>query len=160
MSELDTLIALLSRVFFAVACGSIVGFERERRRAPAGFKTQILICVGSAVMASISGLITGGFNPDPETRVIAQIITGVGFLGAGAIIHNPANHVLGLTTAAWIWFISGMGILCGLDHGLVAIGLTLILAVVVFFAGLIENIYIHPAHPSTDSSPASQKTAD
>lgn len=139
MTELEVLQFVAAKMFFAVVCGSIVGIERELNRAAAGFKTQILICVGSmlfTVVPSLSNLpgLTG------ETgRVVAQIVSGVGFLGAGAILHGSGNQVVGLTTAACIWFTAALGIMIGLDHGGAATFIAFSLVAVITFARKIER---------------------
>ena len=104
----------------AFACGAIVGFEREKGHKPAGLRTQILICLGSAIftIASMSTAL-GGHEP---ARIAAQIVTGVGFLGAGSILRDRAG-VTGLTTAATIWTVSAIGIVVG--AGYVTAGLLL-----------------------------------
>jgi putative Mg2+ transporter-C (MgtC) family protein len=97
-------------VLIAFICGAIVGFERERGHKAAGLRTQILICVGSAVFTVISrSPAMGGREP---ARIAAQIVTGVGFLGAGSILRDR-YQISGLTTAATIWTVSAIGIVAG-----------------------------------------------
>ena len=109
----------LPRLFAAVICGGIVGLERELKNKPAGIKTNILICVGSALYTSVSVLISeshmaSGYYGDPA-RVAAQIVSGIGFLGGGTIIQARGT-ILGLTTAATIWVVAAVGLLVGLGH--------------------------------------------
>src|SRR5207245_10771733 len=85
----------------------IIGIEREIRDKPAGLRTNILICVGSTLFMSISTKVAQLLGGDP-TRIAAQIISGIGFLGAGAVLHSH-GFVLGLTTAATIWVVAGGG---------------------------------------------------
>lgn len=127
-------------VLFAVVCGAVVGYERERHQAPAGFKTQILICAGSAVFTLAAKMISS--ESEAISRVVAQIVTGVGFLGAGAIMHTQSSRVAGLTTAAWIWLVSSMGILCGLDRGPLAIFITVVMVAVSLVARRVERNFI------------------
>lgn len=138
-------------MLFAVLCGIAVGYERKINDASASFKTQILVCVGSMLFTVIPQLAPKSPNAD-NFRIIAQIISGVGFLGAGAIMHNGSNHVIGLTTAAWIWFTSAVGILIGIDHGPAAIFVTLSLVTVINAARKIEVKYFSEKHKrrSTD----------
>ena len=110
----------------AFLCGALVGFERERERKPAGLRTLILICVGSAIFTVMSvSPILGGHEP---ARIAAQIVTGIGFLGAGSILRDR-HHISGLTTAATIWACSGIGIVVG--AGYAAAGVVLSAAVLV-----------------------------
>ena len=102
------------RLVLAAALGAAIGYQRERAGKPAGLRTHVLICVGSALftLASIYGF--GGIT-DPS-RVAAGIVTGIGFLGAGAILHREnvkRGIVEGLTTAASIWVIAGIGLAVG-----------------------------------------------
>ena len=101
---------LIQRLVLAAVIGGLIGAERELRRKSAGFRTNILIALGAAIftMASITLAPAGG---DP-TRIAAQIVTGIGFLGAGAILHNR-DGVHGLTTAATVWVNAALGIAAG-----------------------------------------------
>jgi putative Mg2+ transporter-C (MgtC) family protein len=92
----------------ATALGGIIGFERQLRDKPAGLRTNILICLGSCIFTIISTSLSGS---DPG-RIAAQIVTGIGFLGAGAIIQSGAS-IHGLTTAAGIWIVASIGMACG-----------------------------------------------
>lgn len=107
------------KVFFSILCGGLIGLERELKNKPAGIKTNILICLGSALYTSISVLISTtfadqGYFGDPA-RVAAQIIPGVGFLGGGTIIQSRGT-ILGLTTAATIWLVAAVGLCIGIGH--------------------------------------------
>jgi putative Mg2+ transporter-C (MgtC) family protein len=108
-------------VLMAFLCGTIVGFERERGHKPAGLRTQILICVGSAIFTVVSASASmGGREP---ARIAAQIVTGVGFLGAGSILRDR-YQITGLTTAATIWTVSAIGIVAGAGYVTAALGLS------------------------------------
>jgi putative Mg2+ transporter-C (MgtC) family protein len=110
----------------AFLCGALVGFEREKGHKPAGLRTIILICVGSAIFTVVStSPALGGHEP---ARIAAQIVTGVGFLGAGSILRDR-HHITGLTTAATIWASSGIGLAVG--AGYAAAGVVLSAAVLV-----------------------------
>lgn len=100
----------LLRVLAALAAGGLIGLERELHDKPAGFRTNILICLGAAVFTVLSGHTTGDSG-----RIAAQIVTGVGFLGAGAILHAQ-GQILGLTTAATIWAVASLGMAFGAGH--------------------------------------------
>jgi len=97
-------------IVLAVVLGAAIGIEREFSGKPAGLRTNILICLGAAVFTIISKRMAG--ENDSLTRIAAGVVTGVGFLGAGAIIQDRAG-VHGLTTAATIWFMACIGMACG-----------------------------------------------
>jgi putative Mg2+ transporter-C (MgtC) family protein len=100
-------------IMMAFVCGAVVGFEREKGHKPAGLRTQILICVGSAIFTVVSmSPLLGGREP---ARIAAQIVTGVGFLGAGSILRDH-KQITGLTTAATIWTVSAIGIVVGAGY--------------------------------------------
>ena len=101
---------LIQRLLLAVAIGGLIGAEREVRRKSAGFRTNILIALGSAIF-TICSLTLGHGIGDPG-RIAAQIVTGIGFLGAGAILRNRSG-VHGLTTAATVWVNAALGIAAG-----------------------------------------------
>ncbi len=98
-------------IVLAVALGAVIGLERELGGKAAGLRTNVLICLGAALFTIISRQIAadGGSSP---SRIAAQIVTGVGFLGAGAIIQDRGG-VHGLTTAATIWLVASIGMACG-----------------------------------------------
>ncbi len=137
MSDFEVLSLVSSKMFFAVICGFIVGVERKLHDSSAGFKTQILVCIGAMLFTVIPAIM--GQNSDGASRIIAQIISGVGFLGAGAILHNKTTHVIGLTTAAWIWFTAAIGVLIGIGHGPVATFITTTLVIIITIARYIEK---------------------
>ena len=100
------------KVLVATLCGVIIGIDRELKQKVAGVRTFILISVGCAVFSAISVLMSDNQIIDP-TRIIGQIITGIGFLGAGVIVKND-DKIIGVTTAAFIWCISAVGVLAGI----------------------------------------------
>jgi putative Mg2+ transporter-C (MgtC) family protein len=107
----------------AVVCGMLVGGERQRREKPAGMRTMLLVCLGSAVftMASFAFTTTTG----DSGRVAAQIVTGIGFLGAGVILHGR-RIVSGVTTAAIIWVAAAIGMVVGAGYVMAGLGLSLL----------------------------------
>lgn len=128
------------RIVFAVFCGGLLGLERELKSKPAGIKTNILICFGSMLYTSLSLLMSTHWADsqhfgDPA-RIAAQIVTGIGFLGGGAIIQTRGT-ILGLTTAATIWVVAALGICIGLGHGAVA----LVISVLVIFIMVSSNLF-------------------
>jgi putative Mg2+ transporter-C (MgtC) family protein len=112
----------LLRVAVAAGLGGVVGFERELREREAGLRTHLVVCVGSALFTLVSAygfhdfMVTGGnlVRTDP-TRIAAQIVSGIGFLGAGAIIRQGLS-VRGLTTAATLWLVAAIGMACGAGY--------------------------------------------
>jgi putative Mg2+ transporter-C (MgtC) family protein len=119
--EFDILWFIVPKIIVATICGAIIGYDRERRNKVAGIRTNVLICSGSALLTLISIILC---NPtllnDPTikvdpTRIISTIITGIGFLGGG-VIYRSDDKITGVTTAAFIWLASAIGILCGLPR--------------------------------------------
>jgi putative Mg2+ transporter-C (MgtC) family protein len=102
---------LIQRLLLAALLGGLIGLEREWRNKDAGLRTNILIAIGSALFTLMSIELTDGSNGD-ASRVAAQIVTGIGFLGAGAIMRTDAG-IQGLTTAATIWVNAAVGVAAG-----------------------------------------------
>ena len=96
----------------SMVLGGLIGLERQLHRKPAGLRTNMMICMAAAVFTLLCRSLTG---TDADSRVIQGVITGVGFLGAGALMHTQGN-VHGLTTAATIWLVTAVGIACGLGR--------------------------------------------
>src|SRR3989442_4146430 len=122
----------LIKLLLALVLGGVIGWERELYDKPAGFRTNTLICVGSTLFTIFSlkiGIIPG----TDSARIAAQIVSGIGFLGAGAIIRR-GEAVLGLTTAATIWFVASIGMGIGPGYYVIsAIGTALALAILFLF---------------------------
>jgi putative Mg2+ transporter-C (MgtC) family protein len=115
----------------ASLCGAVVGLERQVRGKPAGIRTSILICLGTAVFIRLgSTLPSAGVDP---TRVLAQVVTGIGFIGAGVMLARE-GLILGVTSAAVIWILAGIGSAVGFGH----YGAALVLAVVT--VGLLTGV--------------------
>ncbi|MBO5338790.1 MAG: MgtC/SapB family protein [Clostridia bacterium] len=108
-----TWVSIILRLLLAVLVGGLIGSERGRSGSPAGLRTHILVCLGAAMTALISVYVAkeGGF--DDVTRIPAQVISGIGFLGAGMIIVKKNNVITGLTTAAGMWATATIGIALG-----------------------------------------------
>jgi putative Mg2+ transporter-C (MgtC) family protein len=123
------LVRVMLRVIAATILGAIVGFEREKAGKPAGLRTHILVCLGTAVVVlACSG---AQMNLDGLSRVIQGIVTGIGFIGAGSILKlNEQRDIQGLTTAAGLWMTAAIGIAVGLGElGLAVISTALTLIV-------------------------------
>ncbi len=115
-------IEFIISLLLAAVFGAIIGLEREIHHKPAGLRTNILICLGAALFTTVSLYMGGGEN-ESATRIAAQVVTGVGFIGAGAIIREPRG-VHGLTTAATIWLVASIGVACGAGLYLLAAFIT------------------------------------
>lgn len=102
----------LFRVFLAIILGACIGFERERYGRPAGLRTHMIVCVASALAMLISIF---GFNNGDPARLAAQVISGIGFIGAGTIIRGDKD-ITGITTAATIWICAIIGLACGCGY--------------------------------------------
>lgn len=134
---------LMMRLLAATVLGGLIGFERELHGKVAGFRTHSLVSLGSALIMVVSihvfEMYHGIVTVDPG-RIAAQVVTGIGFLGAGTIIRSPTG-VKGLTTAAGLWTASGIGLACGLGFFRAAIIATLItLLVLVVFSWIGRKI--------------------
>ena len=125
------------KLLLAALLGGIIGIEREIRDKPAGLRTNMLICMGSALFMTVSTRAAEMLGGDP-LRIAAQIVTGIGFLGAGAVLHSH-GFVVGLTTAATIWVVSGVGMALGAGMYTVAIFATAITLVTLYFLSFIEE---------------------
>jgi putative Mg2+ transporter-C (MgtC) family protein len=106
--SIDLEIAL--RLLLATVLGGVIGFQREWTGKEAGLRTNMLICTGSALFTALSLYAFPGSEP---ARIAAQIATGVGFIGAGVILHRDGGAVKGLTSAATIWAVAGIGMAAG-----------------------------------------------
>ncbi len=123
-------ISVIARIFLAMFLGGLIGIEREKSKRPAGFRTHILVCVGSCMTALIGLFVWNetGSMADP-LRISAQVISGIGFLGVGTILVKEHDHITGLTTAAGLWATAAIGIACGYGFYTVAFMGTLVVAV-------------------------------
>jgi putative Mg2+ transporter-C (MgtC) family protein len=126
------------RLGTAVLCGAIIGLERQLRGKAAGIRTSILICLGTELFVSL-GASFGGDRVDP-TRVLAQVVTGIGFLGGGVILSRE-GLVVGVTSAAVIWVLAALGSLIGLGYLAAAIILTLVTVALLLGVELLESMF-------------------
>ena len=135
---------LMLQIGLATVLGGAIGLEREFKSKPAGLRTNILICIGSVLYTHLSlAMLTASTGTIPAgtdtTRVAAQIVTGVGFIGAGTILH-ARGAVVGLTSAATIWVVAAIGIALGSGYYLEGVGTTLAVIVVLAGLGRVERI--------------------
>jgi putative Mg2+ transporter-C (MgtC) family protein len=126
------------RLGAALILGSLFGLNRELHGKPAGLRTHALVCLGAAVATIIvlraPHAPMAAADQNAIGRVVQGILTGVGFLGAGVILRDPAGHVTGLTTAATIWMCAVLGIVCGLGYWVI-LGISVGLTVLVLLLG-------------------------
>lgn len=149
---MQTEFEILLKMLLAFVSGGVLGFERERHKKPVGFRTYVLVCLGSAVI-TIVGVETVQktiemVNNDPvlaevikvdTVRLSAQVVTGIGFLGAGTIIHEK-NYVNGLTSAASIWVSAMIGIAIGYGYYFIGITATILVLITLLLSSL-RNYY-------------------
>jgi putative Mg2+ transporter-C (MgtC) family protein len=136
--EYEILIRLLLAALFGIA----VGFERERKGQPAGLRTHTILSVGSALAMTLS--INLAFPSYDPTRLAAQVVSGIGFLGAGAILRYGTS-VKGLTTATSLWTMAVVGLATGAGYYLVAACTTALLLIILVAFNIFEKKYIHQA---------------
>lgn len=114
--EMD-LLAITTRLVLAVLCGGVIGLEREFKRRPAGFRTHILICLGAAIAILTNLYLYQVMHLYTDiSRLGAQVIAGIGFIGAGTIMVTRRKRVRGLTTAAGLWTAAIIGLVCGAGY--------------------------------------------
>ena len=122
---------VLVRMLLAVICGGIIGLEREHKRRPAGFRTHILICLGASMTMLTSQYIYLGLGLFTDlARLGAQVIAGIGFIGAGTIIVTKRRQVKGLTTAAGLWTSAIVGLSVGAGYVEAALITTVLIIVI------------------------------
>lgn len=115
LADLDIMTTLLKLVL-ALLCGGILGIERGRKKRPAGFRTYMLVCLGAALVMMTNEYISKIYGNVDPARMGAQVISGIGFLGAGTIIVTGNNRVKGLTTAAGLWAAACIGLAVGIGY--------------------------------------------
>src|SRR5271170_3223616 len=133
----DLSIVTVGRLLLAALLGGIVGLERELRHKPAGLRTNMLICFGSALFTIISYEMAGNVGGD-HTRIAAQIIPGIGFIGAGVVIRDRGN-VMGITSAATIFVMASIGMAVGADMIFTSIFATLLVLAALIGIGYLED---------------------
>jgi putative Mg2+ transporter-C (MgtC) family protein len=135
------------RLGTAILCGGIIGLERQLRGKAAGIRTSILICLGTQLFVSL-GSSFGGDRVDP-TRVLGQVVTGIGFLGGGVILARE-GAVIGVTSAAVIWVLAALGSLIGLGHLVAAIILSVVTVGLLIGVELLESVFRRLREGATD----------
>jgi putative Mg2+ transporter-C (MgtC) family protein len=135
------------RILLACLFGGIIGYEREQTNRPAGFRTHILVCVGSALVMMTGEYITAHFGSTADpARLGAQVVSGIGFLGAGTILRAGFN-VRGLTTAASLWAVSCVGLACGIGfYSAATMSAVTICLILVVFKRFEHRIWMKNTH--------------
>ena len=136
LKELNV-VSVTVRLMLSLLCGGILGIERGRKKRPAGFRTYMLVCMGAVLVMITNQYITEMYGGTDPARMGAQVISGIGFLGAGTIIVTGRNRVKGLTTAAGLWAAACVGLSLGIGFYTGAvIGCVLIFVVMALLQGL------------------------
>lgn len=137
------IIEVILKLVLAIALGGLIGLEREASQKPAGFRTNILVCVGSAMMMTLASLLVQakGGTADTLVRMAAGVIMGVGFLGAGTILQARGT-IAGLTTASTLWLVAGLGLVIGAGYYLPALIFTALTITTLLLFRRIEDSYL------------------
>jgi putative Mg2+ transporter-C (MgtC) family protein len=154
MAEFDT----IGRLLLAAVLGAILGAEREMRQRAAGFRTNTLIALGSAAFTLISIQMAQSDGGDP-TRIPSQVVTGIGFLGGGAILRGQGD-IRGLTTAATVWVNAAIGMAAGAGFYALAITATLVTLLVLTVFLRIENYMTRHAQMADEPVPLIKTESD
>jgi putative Mg2+ transporter-C (MgtC) family protein len=142
----ETQLDIVLRIFIALLIGAAIGIEREYRGHSAGVRTLAMVSVGACLFTAVGVYVFPGHVTDP-TRIAAQVVTGVGFLGAGAIFRAE-DGVKGLTTAATVWVVAALGMAVGFNLYLIATaGAVIVLIGLVLVRPLEIRFLRHPQHP-------------
>lgn len=134
--------AIILRILLAMLAGGILGSERGRKQRPAGLRTYMLVCLGSTLVMMTNQYVCNYFGTGDPVRMGAQVISGIGFLGAGTIITTGRNQIKGITTAAGLWAAAGCGLAIGIGfyEGAI-IGCAAVFVVMVFMKNLDTRLH-------------------
>lgn len=136
--QTDLTWTIIVRLLLAAALGGVVGLERQLRRKPAGLRTNMLICMGSALFTLLSHEIARRFGDPSPTRIVSNLIPGIGFIGAGAIIRERGS-VVGLTTAATVFVVASVGMAVGAGLYMTSVFAGLLILVALSALGWVED---------------------
>lgn len=127
----------------AVLCGLIIGLEREMKKKAAGMRTNIMICIGATLYMLLSELLMSqyGRGAGDYTRIAGQVVVGMGFIGAGAIIQSR-GRIVGLTSAATLWVMAAIGLIIGAGYPLFGLIVTVFVVMLLIGVGKLENIFL------------------
>jgi len=150
----------VGRLLLAAALGGAIGIDREYHHRPSGVRTNVLICFGAAMFTFLSAIIAGDNSPN-RGQIASNIVQGIGFLGAGLILHNR-DRVSGLTSAATVWAVASIGMACGAGLYFPAIFATVVVLVVLEMIRLLEysaNLKLYTMTYEVRGDDAEQMTA-
>lgn len=140
IQDREHLIRVATRLVAAMILGGIIGIQRERSGKPAGFRTHMLVCLGTAVFVITCASV--GMQFDATSRVIQGLVTGIGFIGAGTILKlDKQEEIIGLTTAAGIWMTAAIGITVGLGAIAIAFMSTILTLIILTLAQPVEDFF-------------------
>ena len=147
MAYLDSIniCSIIVRLILALACGGVLGLDREKNNRPAGLRTYTLVCIGAALVMMTSQYVAETVGTGDILRMGAQVVSGMGFLGAGTIIVTGHRQVRGLTTAAGLWVAACVGLAAGIGFYIGAILSTLIMLLVLTWFHFLEEKIRHKA---------------
>jgi putative Mg2+ transporter-C (MgtC) family protein len=147
----DLRLELLGGLLLAALLGGAIGWEREHSHKPAGLRTNILICMAATLLTDLSVLAAASSSVADPGRIAAQIVTGMGFLGAGTIIQSRGT-VTGLTTAATLWVVAAIGMAIGFGALIEALGTTLLVLIALVPLRKVEEMAA--LRPEDDEGPS------
>ncbi|MDH4335216.1 MAG: MgtC/SapB family protein [Chloroflexota bacterium] len=153
----DTELQLAGRLAAGLVLGAVIGLERELHRQPAGFRTHALVALGAALFTIVSAYGFAGDGVDP-TRIAAQIVSGIGFIGAGTILQHRGN-IRGLTTAASLWSVAAIGMAAGAGLLVMAMIGTVLILVVLALLDRVAAFMSRWIRPSDDRHPTDHDSA-
>ena len=134
--------SVVLRLVLALLFGGTIGFERGIRQRAAGLRTHMLLCVGSASTMLVSQYMYASYSVGDPARLSAQVISGIGFLGAGTIIVTRRNEIKGLTTAATLWSTACMGLAVGIGFYECALVMYVLLIIILLFVNILDKKYL------------------
>ena len=130
---MNTDLEMALRLLLAALLGAVIGFQREKSGKEAGLRTNMLICLGSALLTVLS---IYGFTGSDPARIAASVATGIGFIGAGVILHRSGGVVIGLTSAATIWTVAGIGMAAGAGLYIISAAATVLALIILLLPHL------------------------
>ena len=142
LRELNIL-SIVIRFFIACVCGGVIGFERGKKYHAAGLRTHLLVCIGAATVMIVNQYIFEFLSPNTDlSRMGAQVVSGIGFLGAGTILVTGEHRIKGLTTAAGLWACACMGLAAGIGYYECAIILCIFLYIILKIVNVIDERFV------------------
>lgn len=141
LNDVTNVWTILIRIFLATICAGSIGFERTRKRHAAGLRTYILVCLGAAIVMMLSEYLCIIHPGTDSARLGAQVISGIGFLGAGSILITSKSRIKGLTTAAGLWTAACMGLAIGAGFYTLAIVADIVILIILSLMPSVEAMF-------------------